>query len=182
MIHRPAWGIPERNVTPETVFDQRRRFLKAGALWGLSLTGGANFACGPSRDAAKIGAQENPPAPNRYPAPRNSRFQLDRPLTEEIYAASYNNFYEFSVFKGGIYKKAAQLKTAPWQIAVTGLVEKPKIFDIDELARALPLEERLYRFRCVEAWGMAVFRGQESRCAISSPQFGRCPPRSSCAS
>lgn len=148
--------MPERNFTPETIFHQRRSFLKAGALWGLGLTCAANLACGPARDAAKIGAQENPPAPNRYPAPRNFRFQLDRPLTEEIYAASFNNFYEFSVFKGGIYKKAARLKTAPWQIAVTGLVEKPKIFNIDELARALPLEERLYRFRCVEAWAMAV--------------------------
>ena len=156
IISRPAWRIPEESVTPEALFHQRRFWLKAGALVGLGLACGANFACGPVRDAAQIGAQENPPAPDRYPAPRNARFELDRPLTDESYASSYNNFYEFSVFKGGIYKKAARLKTSPWQIAVTGLVEKPRVFDIDELARLLPLEERLYRFRCVEAWAMAV--------------------------
>ena len=156
ITHRPGWRIPQQSATPEALFDQRRRFLKAGALMGLGLASGVNFACGPAQDAVKIGAQENPPALDRYPASRNSRFQLDRPLTEENYAASFNNFYEFSVFKGGIYKKAARLKTSPWQVAVTGLVERPKTFDIDELARALPLEERLYRFRCVEAWAMAV--------------------------
>jgi sulfoxide reductase catalytic subunit YedY len=156
LIHRPDWRIPQQSATPEALFDQRRRFLKAGALWGLGLASGANFACGPARDAVKIGAQENPPVLDRYPARRDSRFKLDRPLTEEIYAASFNNFYEFSVFKGGIYKKAARLKTSPWQIEVIGLVERPRIFDINELARALPLEERLYRFRCVEAWAMAV--------------------------
>ena len=120
------------------------------------MAAGANWACGPAQDAAIVGAQEQPPALDLYPARRAGHFVLDRPITEEIYAASYNNFYEFSVFKGGVYKKAARLKTAPWQIDVTGLVEKPRVFDIDELLRALPLEERLYRFRCVEAWAMAV--------------------------
>jgi sulfoxide reductase catalytic subunit YedY len=78
------------------------------------------------------------------------------PITHEAHAASYNNFYEFSVFKGAVYKKAARLRTSPWRVEVGGLVEKRRIFDIDELLRALPLEERRYRFRCVEAWVMAV--------------------------
>jgi sulfoxide reductase catalytic subunit YedY len=156
IISQRPWRIPERCATTEAIFFRRRQLLKAAGLLGVGLAAGANWACGPAKDAAIIGAQEQPPALDLYPARHNPHFVLDRPITEEVYAASYNNFYEFSVFKGGIYKKAARLKTSPWQIDVTGLVEKPRVFDIDELVRALPLEERLYRFRCVEAWAMAV--------------------------
>lgn len=117
---------------------------------------GLPFGCGPNENAAKIGAQENPPVADLYPARRNPNFILDRPITNEVYAASYNNFYEFSVFKGSVYKKTARLKTSPWRVEVAGLVERPRTFYIDELLRALPLEERRYRFRCVESWAMAV--------------------------
>ena len=91
-----------------------------------------------------------------YPAWRDRRFTLDRPITGEVYAASYNNFYEFSSFKNRVYKNAARFKTHPWQIEIAGLVEHPRLFDIDDFVRLAPLEERLYRFRCVEAWAMAV--------------------------
>ena len=153
---RRAWRIPEGKVTPESVFHERRHLLKTAGLVGLGLAGLAPSACGPARDAALIGAQENPPAPELYPAPRNPRYPLDRALTEEAYAASYNNFYEFTVFKSGVYRKAARLRTSPWQLEVGGLVEKPRVFDIADLIRAMPLEERTYRLRCVEAWSMAV--------------------------
>jgi methionine sulfoxide reductase catalytic subunit len=156
IIHRPNWALPERQATPETIFLERRRLLKGVGLVGLGLIGLTPSACGPAKDAALIGAQENPPAPELYPARRNARFTLDRPLTDEAYAASYNNFYEFSTFKGSVYSKAARLRTSPWKVEVGGLVEKPRVVDIDELIRAMSLEERLYRFRCVEAWAMAV--------------------------
>jgi sulfoxide reductase catalytic subunit YedY len=149
------WKITPRECTPESLFRERRTLLKAAGFAALSL-GLAPTSCGPATDALVVGAQEHPAGSNLYPAGRNSRYQLDRPLTEEAYAASYNNFYEFSTFKGRVYKKAARLRTHPWQVEVVGLVEKPRIFEIDELVRALPLEERLYRFRCVEAWAMAV--------------------------
>jgi sulfoxide reductase catalytic subunit YedY len=90
-----------------------------------------------------------------YPAKRNPEFTLDRPLTKESVAATYNNFYEFGPVKT-IYWLAQRLKTRPWQVRVEGLVRKPRVFDIDDLIRSMPLEERLYRFRCVEAWAMAV--------------------------
>ena len=154
-VHR-SWQIPEREATPESAFHQRRSLLKAAGFVGLGLAGLIPGACGPARDAAIIGAQENPPAPDLYPAPRNPRYPLDRALTEEAYAASYNNFYEFTVFKGSVYKKSARLRTSPWQVEVGGLVEKPRVFDIADLIRAVPLEERIYRLRCVEAWSMAV--------------------------
>jgi sulfoxide reductase catalytic subunit YedY len=76
-------------------------------------------------------------------------------LTKEEVAAEYNNFYEFGS-KKTIAWLAQRLKIRPWQVKVEGLVHKPTTFDIDALIRAMPLEERLYRFRCVEAWAMAV--------------------------
>jgi len=157
VLFKKGWQIGESETTPEEYFfRQRRRTIQGLGLFGLSLAAGILPACGPAKDAARIGAQEHPAARERYPAKRNPRFTLDRPITEEVYAASYNNFYEFSTLKGSVYKKAARLRTHPWQVEVSGLLEKPQIFDIDELVRAMPLEERLYRFRCVEAWSMAV--------------------------
>jgi len=155
-IGRRPWHIPENAVTPERIFRERRQLLKAAGFLGLGLVGIIPTACGPARDAAMIGAQENPPGVDLYPARRSARFVLDRPVTDEAYAASYNNFYEFSVFKSRVYRNAARLMTSPWQIELAGLVEKPRTFDIDELVRMINLEERLYRFRCVEAWAMAV--------------------------
>ena len=90
-----------------------------------------------------------------YPAKRNPAFQLDRPITEEKVSENYNNFYEFGGTKG-IYWLAQRLQIRPWTVKVGGLVNKPREFDIDDLIRAMPIEERLYRFRCVEAWAMAV--------------------------
>ena len=98
IIVPPKWQIPERSITPQSIF---------------CAAGGLPFGCGPNENAAKIGAQENPPVADLYPARRNRNFILDRPITNEVYAASYNNFYEFSVFKGSVYKKTARLKTSP---------------------------------------------------------------------
>jgi sulfoxide reductase catalytic subunit YedY len=156
IIIPPKWQSPERSITPESIFRSRRDFITTMGLCGLGLVAGVPLGCGPNENAPKIGAQENPPIPDLYPARSNPHFILDRPVTNEAYAASYNNFYEFSVFKGTVYKRAARLRTSPWQVEVDGLVEKPRVFAIDELLRAMPLEERHYRFRCVEAWAMAV--------------------------
>ena len=95
IIVPPKWQIPERSITPQSIF---------------CAAAGLPFGCGPNENAAKIGAQENPPVADLYPARRNPNFILDRPITNEVYAASYNNFYEFSVFKGSVYKKTARLK------------------------------------------------------------------------
>jgi sulfoxide reductase catalytic subunit YedY len=80
---------------------------------------------------------------------------LDRPLTDEKLATSYNNFYEFGSHKS-IASAAQALVVRPWTIKIDGLVEKPVTVDIDDLLKRMPIEERLYRHRCVEAWSMAV--------------------------
>jgi len=90
-----------------------------------------------------------------YPAKRNEAFALDRPLTAESVASKYNNFYEFSLSKTA-YSQAESLKTRPWTLKIDGLVEKPMQVGIDDLIKAMTLEERLYRHRCVEAWSMTM--------------------------
>src|SRR6202008_912867 len=69
---------------------------------------------------------------------------------------SYNNFYEFGTDKADPGHNAHTLKTRPWTVAVEGEVKKPKVFDIDELLKLAPQEERIYRLRCVEGWSMVV--------------------------
>ncbi len=143
---KPSWQMPERDATSEQFFLNRRHFLSAMGLGTTTLIGGNVFA-------AK-GKKVDPTA-DLYPAKRNVNFKLDRPLTEEKDAASYNNFYEFGSHKR-IAFEASALRTRPWTVSFEGMVEKAIQVDIDTLIRAMPLEERLYRMRCVEAWSMAV--------------------------
>lgn len=136
------WELKERDATPEAMFVDRRRFL----------TGGTGLAAGSlilGRTArADTGA-------TLYPAKRNDTFALDRPLTPEAANTDYNNFYEFGTSKH-VAVAAKALKTAPWTVTVDGLVDKPRQVAFEDLLKAFPLEERLYRHRCVEAWSMTV--------------------------
>ncbi len=151
-LRRPEWALPDRDATPEAVFMDRRRFLK-GALGVLA--GGIAGVTPLALAAEKVSQDPADGTLDLYPAKRNPKFTLDRPLTQESVAATFNNFYEFGGTKT-IHLLAQRLKTRPWQVRVGGLVRKPRVFDIDDLIRAMPVEERLYRFRCVEAWAMAV--------------------------
>ncbi len=140
----PSWQMPEREATPEHVFMNRRHFLSALGMGAAALIGGTALA-----------AKEEDPTADLYPAKRNESYKLDRPLTAEEDAAAYNNFYEFGSHKR-IAREARALKIRPWTVSFEGMVEKERQVDIDTLIRAMPLEERLYRMRCVEAWSMAV--------------------------
>lgn len=151
-LRKSDWAIPEREATPESVFIDRRRFLM-GALGVVA--GGIGGTTALASAAEKTSGVPPDRTLDLYPAKRNPAFTLVRPLTEESVAATFNNFYEFGPVKT-ISWLAQRLKTRPWQLRVEGLVRKPKVFDIDDLIRSMPLEERLYRFRCVEAWAMAV--------------------------
>jgi len=150
-ISKP-WEIRESEATPEWAFLNRRRFL-AGTLLASAATAGLVSGC--------TGSTGEGPPPSEiekkiHPAPRNPAFTLDRDLTDEAVAAGYNNFYEFSGEKEDVKTLARRLVRRPWSVEVSGLVGKPRTFDIDDLLKALPVEERLYRHRCVEAWAMAV--------------------------
>ena len=164
---RRGWEIPERDATPEEVYLNRRKFLKTtGSLSvaGLLASCGSKSVFDPieeeEQEPASVPDELEPPAPGPdlllYPAPLNPDYaNLDRPLTDESVAASYNNFYEFNLGKE-VERFTDKFKIAPWTVEVAGLVQKPKVYDLDRLLHEMPLEERLYRHRCVEAWSMAV--------------------------
>jgi sulfoxide reductase catalytic subunit YedY len=100
-------------------------------------------------------AESDDPSAKLYPVDRNERYTLDRPLTDEGLATTYNNYYEFGSSKN-VWQKAQELPLRPWTVTIDGMVEKPMEIGIDDLLAKMPLEERLYRHRCVEAWSMAV--------------------------
>ena len=137
-----GWELPASAVTPEAMFlDRRAFFLGAGSLAGGALL---------PRRAIAEGAD---PTASLYPAKRNEIYKLDREITPEKINLNYNNFYEFSTSK---HLSADPLKLRPWTLTIDGLVEKPLTIGIDDLVKAIGVEERLYRHRCVEAWSMAI--------------------------
>lgn len=149
------WELKDAAATPEAAFFDRRAIMKAA---GALAAAGALSACD-SKDA-KAGKQaagkpSSDPAAKLYPAKRDTAFKLDRPLSKESVVETYNNYYEFGTEKE-IYEDAQALPIRPWTVNIEGLVEKPFTIGIDDLVKRMPLEERLYRHRCVEAWAMAV--------------------------
>ena len=147
VIRRRGWEIPERLATPEHLVFNRRAFLAA--------SGAAAFSLSPGLALAQRIADLPDPTKDLYPVKRNDAYGLDRPITDEKINNSYNNFYEFGSAKT-IAKAAQALKLRPWTIKIDGMVEKAQEIGIDDLIRKMPLEERLYRHRCVERWSMAI--------------------------
>lgn len=130
IARRRGWEIPESCVTPESAMMNRRGLL-AGA-GALSIAG-----------ALPAYAEPNP------------KFTPDRALTEEKYATTYNNYYEFSEGKD-LWKAAQALKQRPWTIKLEGMLKEPRTIDIDDLLKQVQTEDRIYRHRCVERWAMTV--------------------------
>jgi sulfoxide reductase catalytic subunit YedY len=154
IIIRPDWHIPAREVTPESVFLNRRHFLKQ-----LGFAGAGLLAVAQAKSARAAGAETPTPevkTTKTFPAPRNPEFSPRWPLTVETTAATYNNYYEFSTTKDRVYRLVDKFKTSPWPVQINGLVENPMTVDAQELMSLFGLEERVYRFRCVEAWSMTV--------------------------
>jgi sulfoxide reductase catalytic subunit YedY len=147
VIRRRGWEIPECLATPEHLFLNRRALL-AGS-------GAAAFSLAPKIALAQRISDLPDPTKDLYPVDRNEKYALDRPVTDEKINTNYNNFYEFGASKS-VAKTAQALKLRPWTVKIDGMVETPQEIGIDDLIRKMPLEERLYRHRCVEGWSMAV--------------------------
>jgi sulfoxide reductase catalytic subunit YedY len=145
VIRRRGWELPERVATPEHLFFNRRSFLAA--------TSAALVA--PGLAAAQGPEDSSDPSAHLYPVKRNEKYVLDRPITDEAINTTYNNFYEFGSAKT-ISRAAQALKLRPWTVKIDGMVAKPFEIGLDDLLAKMPLEERLYRHRCVEAWSMAI--------------------------
>ncbi|QOT76165.1 protein-methionine-sulfoxide reductase catalytic subunit MsrP [Cupriavidus basilensis] len=151
LIPSPKWlrgdDIAASEITPRGVFDARRRLLALAAAGAAGSTLAPWFA----RDAL---AQA--PRGQKLPASPNNAYVVPEKRTPYEDVTTYNNYYEFGTDKADPARNAGTLRTRPWQLAVEGLVKKPKVYDIDELMRLMPMEERVYRLRCVEGWSMVI--------------------------
>ena len=151
----PGWALPESAATPETVFRNRRALMK-GVAAGAIAAGAAPLlaACEEENPISKAVAADDPTA-DLYPAERNESLSVSLPLTDESITSTYNNFYEFGSHKQ-IWKAAQKLEIRPWEVLIDGMVEQEIRVEADELIRKMPLEERITRHRCVEAWAMTI--------------------------
>lgn len=158
ILRKRGWELPEAAATPEAVFLNRRQLLAGFGLTAGGVAAGAIAAGGIAGSALLPGgalAAEGDPSVGLYPVPRNEAYTAGRPLTPEAITSTYNNFYEFGSHKQ-IASAAQALKIRPWELRIDGLCDNPQTIAIDDLLKKMPLEERLYRHRCVEAWSMAV--------------------------
>jgi sulfoxide reductase catalytic subunit YedY len=162
MANPKGSNIPGSEVTDEHLYLNRRNFMRAGIL---AATAGAT---------GWVYRQLNPPhglatkhpvepllgdivVPTTRPTTRNTEgFKVDEALTSFQDITHYNNFYEFSLDKDGPADAGVGFVSRPWQVSVGGLCSKPAVFDLDDLLKIAPSEERIYRMRCVEAWSMVI--------------------------
>ena len=140
-------SVPIRSseITPKQTYLSRRDFMKAASL---AASAALLAACAPTASGS---------SQNAAPVPTSTATdELDSPVNTYTDITHYNNYYEFTTDKQGVANLAQDLKVAPWTIEVSGLVKKPKIFGIEDLAKLFKQEERIYRLRCVEAWSMVI--------------------------
>ncbi|OXS95055.1 protein-methionine-sulfoxide reductase catalytic subunit MsrP [Pandoraea apista] len=151
--HLRGEDIPASSITPREVGTSRRRFLRASGA-GLTGLGGAVLGVLPQRVA--FAADSAGTGLAKLTAARNTRYAIADKPTDIQDVTTYNNFYEFGTDKSDPARRAGTLKPRPWQIAIEGEVKQPKVYDIDTLLKLAPLEERVYRHRCVEGWSMVI--------------------------
>ncbi|HUF05190.1 MAG TPA: protein-methionine-sulfoxide reductase catalytic subunit MsrP [Aridibacter sp.] len=140
--------IRSSEITDEFDYLNRRNFIRAGALAGTAAATGLIYR------------YLNPPPPREVTTAAIESFsEAKDPLPDDLTpiedVTNYNNFYEFTTDKRGVASLAAEFRSEPWTVTVDGLVEKPRVFGIDELLK-IDQEERIYRFRCVEGWSMVI--------------------------
>ena len=148
---------PSSEITPEPLYQSRREFIKNGAL---------TLGTGALVGGSLVWLAGNGPPPDPPPAEAvgsgslafgtNAAFDTDEPLTSERDVTTYNNYYEFGFDKDDPARHAHTLQTRPWTIAVEGEISRPQTIDVDTLLKWFPLEQRVYRMRCVEAWSMVI--------------------------
>ena len=154
-------------ITPERLYLRRREFIKNSLLFAATSTGvggGLLWLLG-GRRGGGVGPSELNGADRAGGASREivarevverSPYSTSEPMTPFRDVTSYNNFYEFGTNKGDPAANADTLRTRPWTVAIEGEVNRPQVVDIEQLIKWAPLEERIYRMRCVEAWSMVV--------------------------
>lgn len=140
LILKPS-DIPSSEITPPEVYRERRRFMQGMAALA---------------SAPLIGAANEVQAGVKLPGVKASAYNLPEDKTAYKDVTTYNNFYEFGTGKDDPAERAGGFKTRPWTVSVEGAVKNAKVYDIDSLLKLAPLEERVYRLRCVEGWSMVI--------------------------
>lgn len=143
MIIKKETDIPSSEVTDKKLYLTRRQFLTAATALVV-----AGVVPGNSVRGADTG--------QKLIITKRGKFAEDEKVTSASKATTYNNFYEFSVDKEDVVGRSKSFRTRPWTVSVEGHINKPKVYGIDELIKLFPLEERIYRFRCVEGWSMVI--------------------------
>lgn len=141
--------IKSSEITPEGVYLNRRNFIRAGLIAGSTAATALTYRFFNPRPPDQVQTPDIATVESTASAP------VDEKLTSLEDITNYNNFYEFSTGKSEVARKAQDLITRPWTVAVGGLVRTPTTFDVDELLR-FDQEERIYRLRCVEGWSMVI--------------------------
>src|SRR6267154_5933012 len=149
MLLKRAPDLKYSDVTPRDIYLNRRKFL-----YGMGLAGGLALAGKSVANLAFPSARAY--AATSLPGLIKGPFSTDEKVTPEQAVATYNNYYEFGTDKGDPAKNAQKFVTSPWSVSVEGEVAKPRKFSMDEILKLVPLEERIYRHRCVEAWSIVV--------------------------
>jgi sulfoxide reductase catalytic subunit YedY len=149
MLVRRKPDLTSADVTPKSVYQARRTFLRGMGLAGAAALAGKGLLelLAPARAAA---------ATTKLSGVIPGAFRTNEPPTPYNDVTHYNNFYEFGIDKTDPAKNAQNFRTSPWLVSVEGEVHKPRKFSLDELLKLAPLEERIYRHRCVEAWSIVV--------------------------
>ena len=147
MLIRKPTDVAPSEITPQDVYSQRRKFIKSASVLGAA----AGLGMGNMLSAAEQAGRGARLAPLV-----KSPLSTGEKLTNYDAVTSYINFYEFGTGKDDPKERAHMLRTRPWTVQVDGEVNKPRTFDIDDLLKLAPLEERIYRMRCVEAWSMVI--------------------------
>jgi len=160
MSDKKAPEPPNSEVTPEPLYLRRREFIKNAGLFAgtAAVVGGGLYLLGMKRtrpmDAFVPDGGGLASLPRSRPGP--SPYDTDEPRTPFEDVTTYNNFYEFGLDKSDPARNAHTLKTRPWTVTIDGEAHKPQTVDIEQLLSWFPLEERVYRMRCVEAWSMVI--------------------------
>ncbi len=151
LIKRKPDGIDlprASDITPRAIFESRRTFIKQLALGSIAGSALLEMA------SREVFAQS--PVAQKPAAKANSAYVVMDKTTPYKDATTYNNFYEFGTDKSDPARNAGTLKTRPWTVTIEGEVKKPMTLDLDSLLTLAPLEERIYRLRCVEGWSMVI--------------------------
>src|SRR6266849_6679828 len=148
MLIRQAPGLTYRDVTPRSVYLNRRKFLQGMGLAGAFAAGGRSLSLVVPSTTAYAGT--------KITGLGKSPFSTTEKQTSYDDATHYNNFYEFGADKSDPARNSQKFRTSPWTVSIEGEVSKPRKITMDELLKLAPLEERIYRHRCVEGWSIVV--------------------------